>query len=117
MLASLETEFGPQFIVLAIISGELSGYSFTTWGALNQRLNEWCDRLCWSRDRVASQWEALWWEAVREASPSDASKALRAAIERRPCVDDDLADWNWEPIREPQRTSRHDSDDAIATTG
>jgi hypothetical protein len=75
----LELELGKVFILLAKISGEILGFSFDDWHALNARINEWCEYLNWSRKRVAEEWETIWWQAA-SSEPQKASTLLKKLL-------------------------------------
>jgi len=56
----LRREFGSSFLLLALYSGELLGYSFETWSQFNLRIEEWCALLNTSRRSVAAEWTSIW---------------------------------------------------------
>jgi hypothetical protein len=82
----LQTEFGPQFVFLAMLSGEICGYSFADWRSLDERIETWRSELeGWSRSHVASHWELIWWKAIA-TDPVRSSAALGTLLRHSPSV-------------------------------
>jgi hypothetical protein len=104
-LSRLSQEFGPAFLIMAVYSGELSGYNFSDWQDFDLRIDEWTVALRISRKDVACQWEeifaehgsttaqqrgdafnhAIWWWAAESSYPQH-----------------HLVDTDWQPSSEVQ---------------
>lgn len=76
----LDAEFGPAFLIMAVYSGELNGYSFTNWEEFDRRIDAWVQALGTSRSNVARQWINIWSELGDEATCQQRGEALDSAL-------------------------------------
>lgn len=80
VFSDLCAEFGSAAILYALASGELLGYTFSTWKAMDARIAEWAEIMGVSRSRVFEEWKSIWLELGRAAPAAAQHDAfLRAA--------------------------------------